>query len=133
VENVKAKKEHSKMKQEQYYNQGSQELAELQPGDTVRIKPHAHSENHKEWERAKVISKHDIRSYIVRTSDGREYRRNRRHLRHTSEQYDEQTVVLPEIEITGQEATDNEKPKQTLRCSNRARRQPQYLKDYVVK
>lgn len=46
-----------------------QQQLELTPGDVVRIKPRKHN---KEWTKAKVERKVDIRSYNVVTEDGRE-------------------------------------------------------------
>ena len=69
-----------------YYNRGAKELDELHPGDRVHIQPQrSQLGKKKEWTPAKVEEKVDIRSYQVRTEDGRVYRRNRRHLRRTRE------------------------------------------------
>ena len=74
-----------KAKQAMYYNHGTKELNDLRIGDVVRIKPLRPGERKQGWTKARVESKADIRSYKVRTEDGREYRRNRRHLRQTQE------------------------------------------------
>ena len=50
----------------------------------VRVKPDRDS---KRWAKATVDKEIDIRSYQVRTEDGRSYRRNRRHLRLTKEPF----------------------------------------------
>ena len=64
---------------------GVTELEELNPRDTVRIQPQKSRFKKKDWTRATVEGKVNIRSYQVRTEDGRAYRRNRRHLRRTQE------------------------------------------------
>ena len=75
-----------KAKQAMYCDRGTKELEELLPGDLVRIRPQPSKlRKRKEWTLARVEGKVDIRSYQVRTEDGRVYRRNRRHLRCTRE------------------------------------------------
>ena len=60
-----------------YYDVGSKQLSELQPGSVVRVR------QHDVWEPAVVVRKDGHpRSYII-SRDGREYRRNRRHLLET--------------------------------------------------
>ena len=54
------------------------------PAEGVRIKPDRDS---KRWAKATVDKEVDIRSYQVRTEDGRTYRRNRRHLRFTKQPF----------------------------------------------
>ena len=83
-----------KSKQAFYYNKGTKELSELKEGDLVRIKPLKLAEKRKPWLQAKVEGKVDIRSYQVRTEDGRVYRRNRQHLRHSREQPEESTTAF---------------------------------------
>ncbi|OWF53798.1 hypothetical protein KP79_PYT25455 [Mizuhopecten yessoensis] len=71
-----------KAKQAYYYNTGSKELESLKTGDTVRVRPQGRT---KQRQKAVVRDQVDIRSYKIRTEDGREYRRNRRQLRKTNE------------------------------------------------
>lgn len=63
--------------QTKFYNRNTKELPQLQPGDKV----HVQTDNKSKWYKAKVQEQVDIRSYNIRTEDGRVYRRNRRHLR----------------------------------------------------
>ena len=84
-EDVGEKIKLQKAKQSINYNRGTTELKELQPGDILRLQPKSGIGKNKEWLQAKVEGKVDIRSYQVRTEDGRVYRRNRRHLRQTRE------------------------------------------------
>ena len=74
----------------QYYDIGSKQLSELQPGNVVRVR------QHDAWEPAVVVRKEGHpRSYII-NRDGREYRRNRRHLLKTSEKRPE---VEPSVDV----------------------------------
>ena len=82
---VEQKLRKNKAKQSFYYYRGSKELNDLQPGDVVRIQPPRGIGRRKPWTKARVGKKVDIRSYEVRTEDGRVLRRNRRHLRLTKE------------------------------------------------
>lgn len=66
-----------KTKQSQYFNQGTRELVALESGETV----HLRLPGGKKWRKATVEEQDDIRSYQVRTEDGRIFRRNREHLR----------------------------------------------------
>lgn len=71
-------------KQAFYYDRVAKELDRLKPGDVVHVKL---SPDSKEWTKAAVDKEVDIRSYQVRTEDGRIYRRNRRYLKHTREPF----------------------------------------------
>jgi len=71
-------------KQAYYYDGVAKELDRLKPGDVVRVKLRPDS---KEWTKAAVDKKVDIRSYQVCTEDGCIYRRNRRHLKPTREPF----------------------------------------------
>ena len=79
--NVTEKLKAQKAKQSYYYNRGAKELQELHPGDVVRLEP----SKGKTWRKAEVERQADIRSYEVRTEDGRVFRRNRRQLRLSKE------------------------------------------------
>ena len=78
-----------------------------------------------------------IRSYVIKTADGRLYRRNRRQLKQTNETFEEEQLYLPMDGKTQRarkttrtpESADN---KVQLRRSNRQRQKPKYLKDYVT-
>ena len=80
--NVQDKLMKRKELQTKYYNVGAKDLASLKVGEVVRIKPFGYSNR---WIKARVEGQADIRSYNVRTEDGRLYRRNRKHLRRTAE------------------------------------------------
>ena len=73
-----------------YYDRGSKQLSELQPGSVVRVR------QHDVCEPAVVVRKEGHpRSYII-NREGREYRRNRRHILETSEKRPE---VAPSIDV----------------------------------
>ena len=77
-----------------YYNRGAKVLQPLQEGDVVRVRPF---NRRSKWFKARVDQHVDVRSYNVRTEDGRLYRRNRSHLYKVPERYqpnhDEELVL----------------------------------------
>ena len=79
VKQVRDKLYERKEIQAKYFNKGSKELPSLQEGEIVRMKPKAH-DHAKRWVKAQVEKQVDVRSYTVRTEDGRQYRQNRKHL-----------------------------------------------------
>ncbi|KAK3722271.1 hypothetical protein QZH41_005184 [Actinostola sp. cb2023] len=72
-----------KQQQSVHFNRNARDLPTLDEGDTVRMKPFRLGE--KRWKKATVTSRLDERSYVVETPEGDEYRRNRFHLKKTSE------------------------------------------------
>jgi hypothetical protein len=76
-------KQTAQQKQKFYHDRGSHDLIPLHEGETVRVDQY----NKGKWKPAVVekICDPNARSYVVRTEDGAQYRRNRRHLRHTQE------------------------------------------------
>ncbi|PFX33017.1 Uncharacterized protein K02A2.6 [Stylophora pistillata] len=58
----------------------------LVKGDVVHMKPQA-SDGKQRWTKAQVEQQVDVRSYAIRTEDGRLFRRNRRHLRLSKEPF----------------------------------------------
>ena len=89
-----------KAKQTAYYDRNAKELGELHKGEIVRFTTRPGDK----WRKAKVIEKVDIRSYLVRTEDGRQYRRNRRFLRQSKddsfESHCESEKLLPRPRVT---------------------------------
>ena len=64
-----------KEKQSKYYNQHIKEMKELRSGEAVGML------RDRKWEPATVLEKADEpRSYILKTENGRTYRRNRNHI-----------------------------------------------------
>ena len=100
----------------------------------------------KSWRKAQVTARLDERSYTVETDDGAVYRRNRQHLRKTSEQ-PVQNSATPDMASADEEATTTamSTPDQSnaphephrevvtapeqCRKSERVRKSPAYLKD----
>ena len=83
-ENVEEKLIQRKIKQASGYNKTATELSTLKPGQVVRVKAGDR------WVKSKVERQVDVRSYKVQTEDGRSYRRNRRQLRATREDFQHQ-------------------------------------------
>lgn len=95
ADKVKEQLHYRKGRETHYYNKGAKELPTLQEGDVVRVRPKG---NEKSWKKAIVEGQVDIRSYNIRTEDGREYRRNRRHLRTSREHFARELSPSPKIE-----------------------------------
>ena len=89
--NVRGKIKRKKNKQKVYYNSGTKDLRPLKRGDIVRVHP-LPTDKQGRWFKAKVERKADIRSYIVRTERGQEYRRNRKHLCVTKETFEDSVI-----------------------------------------
>lgn len=82
-----------KERQTYYYNRGTRELPPLRKGDAVVMLP---SPQARKWKKAQVEDQVDVRSYAVRTEDGRVFRRNRRHLK----KYDPPpSTHTPDVEV----------------------------------
>ena len=71
-------------KQAFYYDKTAKDLEPLSDGDVVRVKPR---ETDKKFIKAKVEKQVDIRSYRVKTEDRRVFRRDRKDLHKTIEDY----------------------------------------------
>ena len=82
VEDVQGKLLRRKQLQAKHYNISAKELPPLSKGEIVRVKP---TDRSGRWFKARVEQQVDVRSYEVRTEDGRILRRNRRHLRSSKE------------------------------------------------
>ena len=67
-----------KERQTYFYNRRTRELSPSHKGDAVVMLP---SPQARKWKKAHVEDQVDVRSYAVRTEDGRVFRRNRRHLK----------------------------------------------------
>ena len=76
--NIREKLLKRKEVQTKYYNCSRKELPPLKKDNTVRVHPMS---TDRQWFKAKVEEKVDIRSYVVQKEDGQICRRNRRHLR----------------------------------------------------
>ena len=81
MDKIKNSLEVSHNQQKKYYDRGSKNLKPLSFNETVRFQ----DSNNKTWKPAVVVEKQDQRSYVVRTEDGAQYRRNRRQLLKSNE------------------------------------------------
>ena len=142
--------------QAHYYNRGARDLDPLEKGDPVRVKPWQFGK--KEWQKGVVKKRLDERSYEVELPQG-VLRRNRIHLRRTYESApaaaDTRDALPNEPQPQGLVSETNELPSQTateapsqgatevhpptapveapeLRRSQRVRRVPKHLEDYVL-
>ena len=70
-----------------YYNRGASDKQALEEGDTVRLQPF--KLGRKDWSKGTVIKRLDERSYVIGTPKG-VVRRNRQHLKKTTENYVQQ-------------------------------------------
>ena len=71
-----------KQLQAKYYNISAKELPPLSQGEFVRVKP---TDRSGRWNKAHLEWQVDVRSYEVRTEDGKVLRRNKRHLRNSKD------------------------------------------------
>lgn len=83
LENEKRELRQRQQVQAKYNNRTARDLPSLTEGDVVRMKPFKLGD--KSCPKAQVTARLDERSYTVETEDGTVYRRNRHHLRHTSD------------------------------------------------
>ena len=72
---VRNKISQSKQKQKSYYDRHAKPLVPLETGDSARMQTQMGT-----WKPGVIIDKTNDRSFILKTVDGSEYRRNKRHL-----------------------------------------------------
>lgn len=126
--------------QKYYHDQKSHVLPELHDNEIVRM------QDNNVWKPAIVINKDSPRSYIVKNSKGKTFRRNRKHLyksRETSLPVDnENDQVIDESDYSdhvSQQSENKEKSQSTMSSqdntrqtrSGRVTKRPTYLDDYV--
>ena len=121
VHGVPHKLKERKDKQVYYYERVAKELDRLKPGDVVRVKLRPDS---KEWTKAGVDKEVDIRSYQVRIEDGRIYRRNRRHLKHTIEPFLTAPFVGFSVNLSQQQQPEGVAPSGNVSVSDTPTREP---------
>ena len=78
-ETVLEEKAKKKTKSQMYYNRTAKDLSDLQPGDTVAIKPEGLTKG-QQWRKGFIAQNNPFRSYDVEV-DGKLLRRNRVHLK----------------------------------------------------
>ncbi|KAG8177315.1 hypothetical protein JTE90_008407 [Oedothorax gibbosus] len=123
--------------QKAYYDRTAHPLSELKPKENVRIL----NFKDKTWGPAQVVSKDQNfpRSYIVKDEAGKILRRNRKHIRKSNTFFKEQSDPYGYVDDAFQSpnvpqtSSQNQGTHNTVqRTSNRIRRQPRYLNDYVT-
>ena len=114
-----------KNKQKIYYNRGTKDLPPLKRGDIVRVHP-LPTDNQGRWFKAKVERKADIRSYIVQTEGGQEYRRNRKHLRATKETFEDSAIGEDHTQDNPEEAEERGESRRVGRKRNSATKNGKY-------
>jgi hypothetical protein len=142
------KLKNSQSKQKYYYDRNAHDLPILEEGDTVRMKPFMLSQ--KEWQKGQVTKRLDERSYEVTTPSGI-YRRNRVHLKKTSEpspvhekvdtpdrsipesMCESQNVVPPIVKTPVKQSPTVHASVTPVRKPHRDVKKPKYLNDYVAK
>jgi len=78
-EQVKVKREITQSRQQANHNKSAKTLPTLHHEDKVRFR------HNKRWQHGSIVENHSPRSYIVKTSEGNKYRRNRKHIIRTRE------------------------------------------------
>ena len=104
VEGVPDDIKERKQKAKFYYDKTAKDLPELDIGETVRIQP---DQDKQLWRKATCLQKVGPRSYLVQTADGHKYRRNRKFLRATGEEFcmtPPSADIMPEVEPSFQPA-----------------------------
>ena len=121
-----------KERRRKHYDSKAKDVCELKPGSVVRIRPDPNDRS-KVWRKASVIRKvARARSYIVRTENAGEYRRNRLHLRVSSEQWeDEIEFDLPDNSSDNWTSDVHVSPPVFIRRSNRVTKSTQRPDEYV--
>lgn len=136
IENVPDIQSRKLEKQAKYYNRSTKALKNLDPGEIIRLQP---DPGQKEWRKGKVVEELSPRKYKIEVN-GKFYIRNRKFLRKTTEQLDDDTDVevscddipscspVAHSDVRADDENDLDVPKSR---SGREIRKPSYLKDYV--
>ncbi|GFT48060.1 transposon Tf2-9 polyprotein [Nephila pilipes] len=125
--------------QKLYYDKTAHPLPELKQGENVRI----FNFKNKTWESAQIVSKHKLHpwSYFVKNQSGKILRRNKKHIRKSNTSFHIETDPNDistfhsnsEVVLNPQNIQHcNESNCNVQRKSNRVRKPPSYLNDYVV-
>ena len=104
---VRRERDLDKVKQKFYHDESAHELPPLYAGNSVRMLP---LPGEKSWRPAEVVSHTSPRSYVVKTDQGRLYRRNRRHLRRSTQ---DANVAPPTTQVTYDDDDVQELPMDT--------------------
>ena len=96
--NVEKDIQHRRQRAKQQYDKGAKQLPPLIVGQTIRLQPVGNGEK---WKKATVLKKVGERSYLVKTTNGQIYRRNRKFLRSTNE-----SIEQDDLPSTDEDAAD---------------------------
>ena len=147
VNDVQGKLLKRKQVQAKHYNISAKELPPLSKGEIVRVKT---TDRSGRWFKARVEQQVDVKSYEVRTEDGKIFRRNRRQLRNSKEpacvRVNPDPIHTASLEVpppkkpesssqTGKVSEQSSPPKPVdcpVTRSGRMSRPPSYLKDFNV-
>ena len=92
-ETVKVKKAKRRQSVKKHHNKTAQSLEELHECQPIYYKPFPEAR----WKRGVIHKKLDVRSYIVKDTNGNTYRRNRVHIRRSTSQPDVTTAMPSEL------------------------------------
>ncbi|GFS43626.1 integrase catalytic domain-containing protein [Nephila pilipes] len=137
--NIREKSIETQYIQKLHYDKTAHPLPELKQEEDVRIL----NFKNKTWESAKIVSKHKLhpRSYFTKNQSGKILRPNRKHIRKSNTSFhietdpndistfhsDSEVVLNPQNMQHRNESNCN-----VQRRSNRVRKPPSYLNDFVV-
>ena len=137
---ITEKRSRRKQTVRKWYDKGAKDLPQLEVGQRIFFK-RTPNEN---WERGTIERRYNDRSYLIDTGSGK-YRRNRVHLRKAFQgigRYDDDVDVTSNVDVTDdasvEDLQDPPQVEQELaeaeipRRSQRRRRQPVWMRDYVV-
>ena len=135
IANVPQIQSHKLRKQSFYYNKGSKDLKNLNPGDHVRVQP---DPGKKEWTPGVVIEELSPRKYKVKMK-GSTYVRNRKYLKATGKKFIDQNDNCPLSVLSPNENPELSNKEQTTFAnlsvprtrSGRLVKKPSYLQDYI--
>lgn len=127
VDSERSKMRANQEAQERYYNRNAKDLPPLSEGTAVRIQPVGPSDT---WQKGTVVGHDRDRSYVVRTENGTQYRRNRVHLRKVPQAQSSPSITPQPGRLPGT-ATPKPQGLPAVRPT-RIRRRPKRLDDYFL-
>jgi hypothetical protein len=103
---IKSRIQNNQHKQKAYFDRRTRDLAPLNEGQTVRMQPFVNKKGI--WPKGKVIRRLDERSYEIRGENNTIYRRNRAHVKPTSENICHPVTPPIECQVVPQSAPSQE-------------------------
>ena len=112
-----------KERQTYHYNRGTGELSPLRKGDADVMLPTPQA---RKWKKAQIEDQVDVRSYTVRSEDGRVFPRNRRHLKKYHPPPATYTPEVATVEVGRSKITAASTPlaEEAVKCSEQPPIQP---------